>query len=173
MTTSTAAPFDRQYQPHFKHVLPKGFRRARNFGFLHPNSKRLMALLHVVLKVVPIPVTAWMKLRPALLCTCCGAPMAMVRRRLAPEKPRASSTVETGARRCKCIASGATGAARAPWMRSPGHLAAIAEKAPVVGVERHGGIDAGTDQDSGQIQRDHGYSSAAGGARYPEGGDHH
>jgi hypothetical protein len=28
-----------------KHVLPKGFRRARNFGFLHPNSKRLIALL--------------------------------------------------------------------------------------------------------------------------------
>ncbi len=28
-----------------QHVLPKGFRRARNFGFLHPNSKRLIALL--------------------------------------------------------------------------------------------------------------------------------
>ncbi len=25
-----------------QHVLPKGFRRARNFGFLHPNSKRLI-----------------------------------------------------------------------------------------------------------------------------------
>ncbi|MEC4678217.1 MAG: transposase, partial [Nitrospirota bacterium] len=24
-----------------QHVLPKGFRRTRNFGFLHPNSKRL------------------------------------------------------------------------------------------------------------------------------------
>lgn len=24
-----------------QHVLPKGFRRARNFGFLHPNSKGL------------------------------------------------------------------------------------------------------------------------------------
>ncbi len=23
-----------------QHVLPKGFRRARNFGFLHPNCKR-------------------------------------------------------------------------------------------------------------------------------------
>ncbi len=28
-----------------QHVLPKGFRRARNFGFLHPNSKRLILLL--------------------------------------------------------------------------------------------------------------------------------
>ena len=36
-----------------QHVLPKGFRRARNFGFLHPNSKRLIALLQVVLKVIP------------------------------------------------------------------------------------------------------------------------
>ncbi|MCP5039147.1 MAG: transposase, partial [Rhodobacteraceae bacterium] len=27
-----------------QHVLPKGFRRARNFGFLHPNSKRLIGL---------------------------------------------------------------------------------------------------------------------------------
>ena len=36
-----------------QHVLPKGFRRARNFGFLHPNCKRLIALLHVVLKFDP------------------------------------------------------------------------------------------------------------------------
>jgi predicted DNA-binding transcriptional regulator YafY len=35
-------------------VLPKGFRRARNFGFLHPNSKGLIALLQVVLKIVTI-----------------------------------------------------------------------------------------------------------------------
>jgi hypothetical protein len=34
-------------------VLPKGFRRARNFGFLHPNCKRLIALLHVLLKFAP------------------------------------------------------------------------------------------------------------------------
>ena len=36
-----------------QHVLPKGFRRARNFGFLHPNCKRLIALLHVLLKFDP------------------------------------------------------------------------------------------------------------------------
>ena len=38
-----------------QHVLPKGFRRARNFGFLHPNCKRLIALLHVLLKFAPRP----------------------------------------------------------------------------------------------------------------------
>ena len=36
-----------------QHVLPKGFRRARNFGFLHPNCKRLIALLHLLLKFDP------------------------------------------------------------------------------------------------------------------------
>ncbi len=36
-----------------QHVLPKGFRRARNFGFLHPNCKRLIALLHLLLRFDP------------------------------------------------------------------------------------------------------------------------
>lgn len=31
-----------------RHVLPKGFRRARNFGFPHPNCKRLIALLQAL-----------------------------------------------------------------------------------------------------------------------------
>jgi len=44
-----------------QHVLPKGFRRSRNFGFLHPNSKRLIALLQIVLKVAPEPGPTWMK----------------------------------------------------------------------------------------------------------------
>ena len=66
-----------------QHVLPKGFRRARNFGFLHPNSKRLIALLHLVLKVVPPSVQAWVKLRPTLRCPCCGEAMQIVRRRMA------------------------------------------------------------------------------------------
>jgi hypothetical protein len=47
-----------------QHVLPKGFRRSRNFGFLHPNSKRLIALLQIVLKVAPDPGPTWMKPRP-------------------------------------------------------------------------------------------------------------
>jgi len=63
-----------------QHVLPKGFRRARNFGFLHPNSKRLIALLQVLLKFVPAP--APVRPRPPLLCACCGAVMRIVRTRL-------------------------------------------------------------------------------------------
>jgi len=65
-----------------QHVLPKGFRRARNFGFLHPNSKGLIALLQVVLKVMPSSDLGWMKPRPPFLCTCCGASMRVVRRRI-------------------------------------------------------------------------------------------
>ena len=72
-----------------QHVLPKGFRRARNFGFLHPNSKRLIALLQVVLKVISGGTNpTWMKPRPPFLCTCCGAPMRVVRRRAPPAEHR-------------------------------------------------------------------------------------
>ncbi len=64
-----------------QHVLPKGFRRARNFGFLHPNSKRLIALLQWLLKCVPV--AAWTRPRPAMLCPCCGGVMKIVRTRMA------------------------------------------------------------------------------------------
>ena len=65
-----------------QHVLPKGFRRARNFGFLHPNGKRLIALLHWLLGVVPRAAGTWFKARPPILCPCCGAPMKIVQTRL-------------------------------------------------------------------------------------------
>lgn len=63
-----------------QHVLPKGFRRARNFGFLHPNSKRLLGLLQVVLRVrfTPAQITA----RPPWICACCGGIKTVVRTRI-------------------------------------------------------------------------------------------
>jgi hypothetical protein len=61
-----------------QHVLPKGLRRARNFGFLHPNCKRLIALLHVLLKFVPTQFGAVTKQRPPFLCPCCGTAMKIV-----------------------------------------------------------------------------------------------
>ena len=70
-----------------QHVLLKGFRRARNFGFLHPNSKRLIALLHLVLKVPPSPVQMPVKLRPVLQCPCCSCATQIVRRRICPSVP--------------------------------------------------------------------------------------
>ncbi len=66
----------------FQHVLPKGFRRARNFGFLHPNCKRLNALLHLLLRSAPGRASDWIKERAPILCTCCGAMMKIVRTRI-------------------------------------------------------------------------------------------
>ena len=65
-----------------QHVLPKGFRRARNFGFLHPNCKRSITLIQLLLQVKPAaPV---IKPRPSIPCSCCGAPMQIVRVKLTP-----------------------------------------------------------------------------------------
>jgi hypothetical protein len=65
-----------------QHVLPKGFRRARNFGFLHSNCKRSIALLHLLLKFDPGQAMAWFKKRAPILCTCCGAVMVIVKTQL-------------------------------------------------------------------------------------------
>lgn len=65
-----------------QHVLPKGFRRARNFGFLHPNCKRLIALLHLLLRFVPFLASDWIKARAPIPCPCCGAAMKIVRTRI-------------------------------------------------------------------------------------------
>jgi len=67
-----------------QHVLPKGFRRARNFGFLHPNSKRLIRLLQLLAGLDPNRALAWIEKRPVLICPCCGAKMKIIETRLAP-----------------------------------------------------------------------------------------
>lgn len=65
-----------------QHVLPKGFRRARNFGILHPNCKRLIALLHLLLKYVAPQVANMAVKRAAIACPCCGSAMSIVQTRL-------------------------------------------------------------------------------------------
>jgi len=71
-----------------QHVLPKHFRRARNFGFLHPNCKRLIALLHLLLRFNPGPPTSTtLRPRPAIRCPCCGAAMAIVKTKLHASTP--------------------------------------------------------------------------------------
>ena len=64
-----------------QHVLPKGFRRARNHGFLHPNCKRLIALLRLLV-FRPTACPAQPTQRPTLVCRCCGAPMVILKRRI-------------------------------------------------------------------------------------------
>ena len=66
-------------------VLPRGFRRARNYGFLHPNSKTLIKLIHLLLKFDP---TKWLpksKPRPQMKCECCGGVMMIVATRIKRE----------------------------------------------------------------------------------------
>ena len=70
-----------------QHVLPKGFRRARNFGFLHPNSKRLIQLIQIVLKLDPGRALAWVRRRPTLTCRGCGAQMIIIKTRIPPIFP--------------------------------------------------------------------------------------
>jgi len=73
-----------------QHVLPKGFRRARNFGFLHPNCKRTIALLQLVLKFDPSRLLPHLEARPVMLCQCCGAPMQIMQTMIKPWLPKRS-----------------------------------------------------------------------------------
>ena len=70
-----------------RHVLPKGFRRARDFGFLHSNCKRLIHLLHYLFGHSPkasVPATP----RPAFKCQVCGGVMRIIATRIMPEPTR-------------------------------------------------------------------------------------
>jgi hypothetical protein len=84
-----------------QHVLPKGFRRSRNYGFLHPNSKRLIALLRLLVfkacaKAPTESTTAAQADRPKLLCRC-GGVMVIMQCRILPstlEPPGAKANGE-------------------------------------------------------------------------------
>ena len=67
-----------------QHVLPTGFRRARNYGFLHPNSKGLIEILQKLSKLKPIKMLEKIGLRqrPQLACKCCGGKMEVSRTRI-------------------------------------------------------------------------------------------
>jgi len=56
-----------------QHVLPKGFRRVRDYGFLHGNAKRLLSLVQLVLHVLIN--AAAPRSRPVFTCPKCKAPM--------------------------------------------------------------------------------------------------
>ena len=68
-----------------QHVLPQGFRRVRDFGFLHGNARRLLRLVQYLLRAKP-PVRGACP-RPAIRCPACQAVMVIVAtgiRRAAP-----------------------------------------------------------------------------------------
>ncbi len=56
-----------------QHVLPRGFRRVRDYGFLHGNAKRLLKLVQLILRVMLEPKP--LRPRPVFKCPCCKAAM--------------------------------------------------------------------------------------------------
>ena len=63
----------------FQHILPRGFRRARDYGFLHHNSKKLIQLIHLLFKINPGAWIAKVKKRTQMICACCGSTMEIVK----------------------------------------------------------------------------------------------
>jgi len=66
------------------HVLPKGFRRTRNFGFLHANSKRVLELLQRLLKLNPVKTLVGMAKRPRSTVLAAAAPCGLCKRAFLP-----------------------------------------------------------------------------------------
>jgi hypothetical protein len=64
------------------HVLPKGFRRTRCYGFLHPCSKKMIKLLQLVLRLNPLSLITKVKQRPKITCPACGRVMVIVQTRI-------------------------------------------------------------------------------------------
>ena len=62
----------------FQHVLPRGFRRAREHGFLHPNSKKLIKIIQWIFRLNPQKWAGKILARKNMLCECCGALMKIV-----------------------------------------------------------------------------------------------
>ena len=66
-----------------RHVLPRGFRRARDYGFLHGNAKRMMNLIRYVLRCFTPPTnTATPEKRATFCCSQCRGSMRIIATRL-------------------------------------------------------------------------------------------
>lgn len=73
------------------HVLPKGFRRTRCYGFLHPCSKKLIMFLQTVLRINPFKMVKKIKKRAKIICPACKAAMEIILTRV--RKPPGSQSV--------------------------------------------------------------------------------
>ena len=60
-----------------KHVLPSGFRRVRDYGFLHGNAKKIRLLVQLILHVIIRPQPP--RPRPVFACPHCNRPMRILR----------------------------------------------------------------------------------------------
>jgi hypothetical protein len=64
-----------------QHVLPKGFRRSRDYGFLHGNCKKMITLLQYLFRQRKSPLQSVSK-KPPILCKTCGGIMAIIATRM-------------------------------------------------------------------------------------------
>jgi hypothetical protein len=74
-----------------QHVLPKGFRRARNYGFMHGNAKTTLQRLQLILKVrlqnVPV------KQKKGVCCPQCQGEMQLYLLRIGTRLRTQSQTI--------------------------------------------------------------------------------
>jgi hypothetical protein len=59
-----------------QHVLPRGFRRVRDYGFLHGNAKKLLSLIQHILRVILVEIKV--RPRPVFKCPHCKQAMHIV-----------------------------------------------------------------------------------------------
>lgn len=64
-----------------QHVLPKGFRRARDYGILHSNSKAIIRMLQYIFQAAFLPSGEKLE-KPSIKCKACGGIMAIIATRL-------------------------------------------------------------------------------------------
>jgi hypothetical protein len=60
-----------------QHVLPRGFHRVRDYGFLHHNAQRIRQIVQLILQVTWTPRPK--RERPGFCCSACGKPMEVLR----------------------------------------------------------------------------------------------
>jgi hypothetical protein len=65
-----------------QHVLPKGFRKVRCYGFLHPCSKLIIRILQHILQFNPSTMLKQLRPRPTIRCKACGSEMKVIGTRL-------------------------------------------------------------------------------------------
>jgi len=73
------------------HVLPKGFRKTRCYGFLHPCSNKVIELLQLILRFNPSKMLKKLKPKAEIICKCCGAKMKIIRTMIPANEIRQSA----------------------------------------------------------------------------------
>ncbi len=68
------------------HCLPKGFRRARDYGFLHSNARQIIKVLQWIFRL-PIEPKKVTKTKAGIRCKHCRQPMECVLITFKPESP--------------------------------------------------------------------------------------